>query len=97
MINNLFVKFFLFFYLYKCFFFRKKIVPDESLIDFTSKQFNNNSLFVNYSKNMSKEFIDYSIFGTKKLVVPLSKILDYGIVSLVSIVIFNYINYINYY
>ena len=66
--------------------FKKKTIPDESLINFTSTQFDNNSLLVNYSKNISKELIDYSIFGTKKILAPLSKLFDYGVVSLVSIV-----------
>tara|TARA_B100000035_G_scaffold290945_1_gene278451 strand:+ start:387 stop:641 length:255 start_codon:yes stop_codon:yes gene_type:complete len=80
--------------------FKKKTIPDESLIDFTTTQFDNNSLLVNYSKNISKELINYSVFGTKKLVAPLSKILDYGVISLVSIVIYNFIvnkDLINYY
>ena len=63
--------------------FRKKPAP-ESLINFTSNQLNDNSILVNYSKNASKEFINYSIFGAKKAIVPLSKILDYGAISLVS-------------
>ena len=80
--------------------FKKKTIPEESLIDFTSNQFTNNSLLLNYSKNISKELIDYSVFGTKKIISPLSKMLDYGVVSLVSIVIFNFIvnkHLINYY
>jgi hypothetical protein len=80
--------------------FKKKTIPDESLIDFTNTQFDNNSLLVNYSKNISKELINYSVFGTKKIISPLSKILDYGVVSLVSIVIYNFIvnkDLINYY
>ena len=80
--------------------FKKKTIPDESLIDFTTTQFDNNSLLVNYSKNISKELINYSVFGTKKIISPLSKMLDYGVVSLVSIVIYNFIvnkYLINYY
>ena len=80
--------------------FKKKTIPDESLIDFTTTQFDNNSLLVNYSKNISKELINYSVFGTKKLVAPLSKILDYGVISFISIVIYNFIvnkDLINYY
>ena len=72
--------------------FKKKTIPDESLINFTSTQFDNNSLLVNYSKNISKELIDYSIFGTKKILAPLSKLFDYGVVSLVTILIYNLIN-----
>ena len=80
--------------------FKKKTIPDESLIDFTTTQFDNNSLLVNYSKNISKELINYSVFGRKKLVAPLSKILDYGVISFISIVIYNFIvnkDLINYY
>jgi hypothetical protein len=80
--------------------FKKKTIPYESLIDFTTTQFYNNSLLVNYSKNISKELIDFSVLGTKKIIFPLSKILDYGVVSLVSIVLFNLIinkNLNNYY
>lgn len=61
-------------------FFKKKVSP-KSLIDFTTTQFDNNSLLVNYSKNIGE-----------KMVVPLSKVFDYGVVSLVTILIYNLIN-----
>ena len=80
--------------------FKKKTIPAESLINFTSNQFTNNSSLVNYSVNSTKKIFEFSIYGTKKIIVPLSKILDYGVVSLVSIVIYNFIvnkDLINYY
>ena len=80
--------------------FKKKTIPDESLIDFTSNQFTNNSSLINYSVTSTKKIFEISIYGTKKIIVPISKLLDYGAISLISIIIYNFIvtkNFINYY
>ncbi len=80
-------------------FFLKKSKKPESLIDFTSTQFINNSSLVNFSVNSTKKIFELSINGTKKLIVPVSKILDYSVISLCSILLYNLIftkNIINY-
>ena len=62
-------------------FFRKE--KENSLVKITSDNLTNNSLLI---KN--------SLYTTKKLVAPLSKVLDYAVVSIVSILLFNlYRNY----
>tara|TARA_A100001015_G_C14849988_1_gene656069 strand:- start:787 stop:1020 length:234 start_codon:yes stop_codon:yes gene_type:complete len=63
----------------------------ESLIDFTDSQFKNNSLLVNYTKNASRKLMKYSIIGTKKVLPSISKMFDYGVISLFSILIYNFV------
>ena len=61
---------------------------EETLIDFTNSQLTNNSLLVNYTKNGTKKMIDFSINGSKKIVVPLSKIIDYTFISILTIALY---------
>jgi|TARA_Y100000816_G_scaffold181634_1_gene131501 hypothetical protein len=61
---------------------------EETLIDFTNSQLTNNSLLVNYTKNGTKKMIDFSINGSKKIVVPLSKIIDYSFISILTIALY---------
>ena len=80
-------------------FFLKKSKKPETLIDFTSTQFNNNSSLVNFSVKSTKKIFELSINGTKKLIGPVSKFFDYGVVSLCSVILYNLIftkNIINY-
>ena len=61
--------------------FRKE--KENSLVKITSDNLTNNSLLIKKSLN-----------ATKKLVSPLSKVLDYAVVSFVSVLLFNlYRNY----
>ena len=80
-------------------FFLKKSKKPESLIDFTSTQFTNNSSLVNFSVNSTKKIFELSINGTKKVIGPVSKFFDYGVISVCSILLYNLIftkNIINY-
>tara|TARA_Y100000816_G_C26019898_1_gene533550 strand:+ start:858 stop:1064 length:207 start_codon:yes stop_codon:yes gene_type:complete len=61
--------------------FRKE--KEKSLVKITSDNLTNNSLLIKKSLNT-----------TKNLVPPLSKVLDYAVVSFVSVLLFNlYTNY----
>lgn len=71
------------------FFLRKKNTNYKSLFEFTSSQFDKNSILVNYSKNTSKKLINYCIIGSKKIIIPLSKVLDYSVISICSIILYN--------
>lgn len=62
-------------------FFHKE--KENSLVKLTTDNLTNNSLLIKKSLNT-----------TKKLITPISKVLDYAVVSIVSVLLFNlYINY----